>query len=145
MNSTRSPIRGDANEMPGISLSDHGSNLLYQASDVTLAVAGCEQPVQLVQGPLQVCGSNRLQQIVNRIDLECLECVLIERGCKDDQGLRFAKLLQQFEAGHAWHLDIQEQHIGTECSDVCQGVGGVIALADNIHAVMFFKKASKAR
>jgi hypothetical protein len=65
-------------------------------------------------------GLDWLKQVVNRVGFECAERVLVEGRGEDDEGLS-AESREQFEAVHARHLDIEEEHIDLLRAKIVEG------------------------
>ncbi len=55
----------------------------------------------------------RFQQVVNRMRFECLQrIVIVGRGKYDGRWLlQQLQVLRRFQAVHAWHANIQQQHV----------------------------------
>jgi hypothetical protein len=87
-----------------------------------------------LKGLLQSARFDRFQQIIHRIYLECLDCVLVE-GRHEDQRRRLVALFEQssgyLESAQAWHLNVQEYEIGFMSFDGGQRFEAVGCLTDD--------------
>ena len=79
---------------------------------------------------------HRLQQVVDGVDLEGLDCMLIERGDEDDVGTRSAvqHAPRHLEAGQTRHLDVQQHEVGLQAGNHIERFGTVTRLADDVDA-----------
>ena len=79
---------------------------------------------------------DRLQQVVDRVDLERLDRVLIERGDEDD--VRRRALVEHpprhLEAGQPRHLHVEKHHVGLQPVDRRQRLDAVASLSDDLDA-----------
>jgi len=68
---------------------------------------------RLPEGRHQPFRAHRLHQVVERVELECLDGVPVMGGDENDRGraLQRAKMARQLDAAHARHLDIKQQHL----------------------------------
>jgi hypothetical protein len=73
----------------------------------------------------EAAGLDRLEQVVDRALLERLDGVLIERGDEDDvaPGTGDAR---DFDAREAWHLHVEEKHLGASRLDLAQRRDAVV-------------------
>ena len=80
---------------------------------------------------------DRLQQIVDRVDLERLDRVLIEGRDEDDVRRRAAAVehpARHLEAGQPRHLHVEKHDIGLQPLDRRQRLDAVAGLADDLDA-----------
>ncbi len=76
--------------------------------------------------------AERLQQIVDRVDFECLQRVLIVRG-DEDHGDVAADEIEHLEAVELRHLDVEEQQIRLQFGDDLDRLEAIGALGDDSH------------
>ena len=88
-------------------------------------------------------GGDWLNQIVDRLQIESLECVFRVGGDHDRLGGR-VKCFQKIEAGCAWHLDIEKEGIRSFFADQFEGGGFRVGFPDDLKVWMWSKKLSKA-
>ena len=97
----------------------------------------------------------RLQQEIQCVDLECLEGMIVMRGDEDDRrclaavrcrGRRVAALerLDDIEAVHVRHLDVEEDEIGILVVDGAERFGSVGALGDDFDVVVLGEQSAHA-
>ena len=54
---------------------------------VGAACTDAAESLNLAESAVKIHRLNRLQQIIDRVHLECLQCVLVMGGCEDDMRL----------------------------------------------------------
>ena len=61
----------------------------------------------------QALGAHRLEQIVERVQLERVHGVAVVRGDEDDARrlLQAGEMARHLEAAHARHLDVEQEHL----------------------------------
>src|SRR5262249_41074523 len=80
-------------------------------------------------GLLEALGAERLQQVVERAQLERGDRVaIVGRGEDDERPV--TDLLEDLEPGHSRHLDVEEEEVGLELVDGAHGLFPVRGLAD---------------
>ena len=79
---------------------------------------------------------DRLQQVVDRVDLERLDRVLIVGGDEDDvrRRLRVDHAPRHLETGQPRHLDVEEHDVGLQSLDRAQRLDAVAGLPDHLDA-----------
>src|SRR5215467_1745319 len=71
----------------------------------------------------ETVGFKRLEQIIQRVSLKGADCVLVIGGGKNDERQPLAgKFLQQLEAIHLWHLNIEEEQVRPLTLNFSQGL-----------------------
>ena len=95
-----------------------------------------DPPPRAFERDLEPRRVDRLQQIVDGIDLERFNGVLIVRRHEDDLGGRPAveQPTRHLETGQPRHLDIEEDDVGLQSGDRLQRLRAVARLADDLHA-----------
>src|ERR1043165_9037567 len=78
--------------------------------------------------------AERLEEVVERVDLEGGDGVAVVRGGEDDEGA-VDDLLGDRDAGRAGHADVEEEEVGTELVDGADGGEAVAALVDDVDPV----------
>ena len=88
---------------------------------------------------------DRLQQVVDRVDLERLDGVLIVRGDEDDLRRRVVAEHppRDLEAGEPRHLDVQEHDVGLQLVDRGQRLDTVAGLADHLDAADLIEQVAQ--
>ena len=85
---------------------------------------------------MEPLGRDRLQEVVDGVDLEGAQRVAVERRDEDDGRRRSAfQHAQDAEAVEAGHLDVQEQEIRTQVIDRLDCLESVLALRDDLDLV----------
>ena len=87
-------------------------------------------------------GHDGLQKVVERVDLEGLDGVLVVGGGEDHLG-QFFEAFQQFEAGHAGHLDVEEEKVGRELRDHRERFLAVARFAGDLDLGMLQQQAAQ--
>jgi hypothetical protein len=101
---------------------------------VTLRPNACE--TILKSGTIE-----RLEQIVQRTNFECFDCVLIICGDEYDEGtILGSDGVKYLEPIHARHLNIQEHDIGPMFLDGCNRFKAVGGLRDDLDVRLGVKK-----
>ncbi len=78
-------------------------------------------------------GRDRLQEIVDGVDLEGAQRIAVERRDEDDGRRRSSfQHAQDAEAVEAGHLDVQKQQIRTQVIDGLDGLEAIFALGDDL-------------
>ena len=85
-----------------------------------------------VERRVQPRAVDRLQQVVDRLQLERIDRVLVERRAEDDRGPRPAKRRRHFESAAAGHLNVEQHQIGRELGDALDRLHAVFGLADDL-------------
>jgi hypothetical protein len=116
----------------GLGASELGDQLLK-------AFGGTDGGIDFAFGALDGFGDasfvERLEDVVDGVDVEGLDGVLVEGGGKDDVGnfeFAFDELFQDTETVKAGHLDIEENEVGGMFFDKVDGFKAVLALAKEI-------------
>ncbi len=91
----------------------------------------------------ETLGADWLDEVVDGIEIERLDCVFGVGGDHDRLGRR-VKCFQEIEAGCARHLDIEEEGIRSFFADQLEGGGFGLSLPDDLNAWMRRKKLAKA-
>lgn len=74
---------------------------------------------------------DRLEQIVDRADLECSDGVLIVSSDEHYRRHRFdADFIDNTEAIHLWHLDIEEDYVRAIIANSVDGFSAILRLMD---------------
>ena len=68
------------------------------------------EAAKFLEGAFQLFGLDGLEQVVDGIGFEGAEGVLVVGGGEDDEGLS-GEMREEFEAVHAGHLDVEEEHV----------------------------------
>ena len=84
-----------------------------------------------------------LDQVVNGIEIEGLDCVFGVGGDHDRLGRR-VKCFQEIEAGCARHLDIEKEGIRPFFADQFEGGGFALGFPNDLNVWMRRKKLAKA-
>src|SRR5690242_18921136 len=80
----------------------------------------------------------RLQQVVERMNVESFQSILIERGYKDDRlDLFRSDLCEHVEAVHLGHLDVEQDQIETQAIDSLDCFAHLPTLVKNFHLRIF--------
>ena len=79
---------------------------------------------------------HRLQQVIERRELEGIDRVLIERGAEDHRGPRLAERRGDVEAAGAGHLDVEQHQIGRQLGDLLRRLHAVFRFADDFDVGM---------
>ena len=87
-------------------------------------------------------GSDRLDEIVDRLQIKRLKCVFRIGGDHDRLGWR-VKCFQEIEAGCTRHLDIEKQCVRSFSADQFEGGGLVAGFSDDLKVRMWSKKLAK--
>src|SRR5579863_1525566 len=66
---------------------------------------------------LEIGDRHRLDEIVKCADANRIDRVLVVGGREDDLGVIVSQFLQQAEAAHLWHFDVEEENIGPVVAD----------------------------
>src|SRR5690242_10459209 len=72
------------------------------------------------EGGGEALGRDGLEEVVERVHFEGAEGVLVVGSGEDDLGDDF-QALEQLEAGHAGHLDVEKEEVGREGVDEGEG------------------------
>ena len=75
----------------------------------------------------------RLEQVVERVDLEGVHGVFVEGGDEDDGRGFFLQLAQDGEAGQLGHLDVDEKDVGEALAQSGEGGAAIRAFANNLN------------
>ena len=88
---------------------------------------GSNPPARALDRLLQALRLDRLQQVVDRVHLERLDRVLVERGHEDDVAcqLPLDQPARHLEARQPGHLHVQEHHVGLQALDGSQRLEAV--------------------
>ena len=73
-----------------------------------------------------------LEQIVERIAAETVECILVEGGGEHD-ACGFGNHLREFQTIDFRHLNVEENHINTSPGYVLHRLGGAVVFASELH------------
>ena len=88
----------------------------------------------------------RLEQVVDRIDLEGLDRVLVVGRGEDDLGQRdflVEQLLDDAEAVEAGHLHVEEDEVGAAVLDQADGFEPVLTLGYDVDLAGVFEQVGK--
>jgi len=91
----------------------------------------------------ETLGADWLDEVVNGIEIEGLECVFGVGGDHDRLGRR-VKCFQEIEAGCARHLDIEKEGIRPFFADQFEGGGFALGFPNDLNVWMRRKKLAKA-
>jgi hypothetical protein len=91
------------------------------------------QRVRLGKRAHQPLGAHRLQQVIHRIQLECLAGVGIVGRTENDRGgmLEFLQVLRALDAVHRRHADVEQDDVGSGLLDLLHCVETVVGLTDD--------------
>ena len=91
------------------------------------------QPRHLLQRGEQPLHAHRLHQVVDRVDVECLQRVLVERrGEDDDRRLRqLEQVARELDAVHVGHVDVGQHEVGGHRVQKFDRLAAVRRLADD--------------
>ena len=107
----------------------------------------CETAFSFLERLRQARLIERLEQVVDCVDLECLDGVAIESGGEDDlRQPRFAVgeyLFEHRKAVEAGHLYVEEKYVRLVCADEIDGLNTVAALRQHLHAARGFEQVVK--
>ena len=93
---------------------------------------------QRLEKPIAV---ERLQQVVECMDVERLERVLVEGRDEHEERQRFAaEGRDDVEPAGARHLDVEEDEIGLRAADRVDRVEAVLALGDHLESLLPVKE-----
>ena len=100
-------------------------------------VGNLDGPVQQARGALdgfvQACFGDRLEQVVDGSGLECLKGMLVEGGHDhDDRQRGLSEAPDHFEAAHHGHLEVEKNQVRFQRSDLLQGLPAVGGFSDNL-------------
>src|SRR5580658_4231263 len=86
-----------------------------------------------------------LEQVVKRVHVKSLQCKLIEGGDKNHiRTLARVDLGNDFKAGLARHLYVEEYQVGLGMRDRFDGLAPIAALRQNLHIVRAPKQCAKS-
>ena len=88
-----------------------------------------------LEGDGNALGSDRLQEVVDGVDLKGLDRVLVEGG-HEDHGLVSPQELENLEAADLRHLDVQEEEVGPQLVDRLDRLEAVAALRHDLHLLL---------
>ncbi len=108
---------------------------MHEGIEVGLAFA------EATYGAGEGFGFDGLEEIVERVGGEGLEGVLVVGGDEDDVRVG-GQVLQDLEAVHAGHLDIEEESVGAEGLNLFDGLKAVACFTGNGEA---FEGGEKTR
>ena len=93
---------------------------------------------------MEALAVERLQQVVERVDVERAQRVVIEGGDEDDERhARRADRLDDVEAGGAGHLHVEEHQVRLQPADGIDRLGAGRALGDDFEPV--FRREQRAQ
>ena len=98
------------------------------------AGSGCGADDGLLQRGQQALRTHRLQQVVERVEVEGLHRVIVVGGGEDDRRrlLEGAEMAGQLDAVHARHADVGEHDIDRVCAQELERHQPVAGLADDL-------------
>jgi len=116
----------------------------HGALTLVLAIV-CESLSGPLNGHFEPWRVYGLQQIVNRIDLKRLDCVLVEGGHEDDFGgvTGVDQPAGDLEPRQSRHLDIQEDDVGPQALNCRQRVHAITRLAHDFHPFELFDQEAQ--
>ena len=86
------------------------------------------------EGGLEPLAIERLEQVIDRMNIESLEGKLVVGGDENDGGpFRLGESLNDLEPIHFGHLDIQKNQLGAEAGDGVESGAAVPRLADEVN------------
>jgi hypothetical protein len=99
--------------------------------------AGADRLPRPLEGGEEPARAERLEQVVDGLELERRDRVVIEGGREDDGGddLELSQSRHDLDARGLRHLDVQEDHVGAEAPDRLDRGWPVMRLA-GLHALM---------
>ena len=98
------------------------------------------------EGGLEPWAAERLQQVIERVDLEGLQRILVVGGHEDDGGHAVgSERLADGEPVHRRHLNVEEDEIGRIAPDGLEGLGAVRALPDHLDVRLLAEQRHEAR
>ena len=99
--------------------------------------------LQAINGLGETLGADWLDEVVNGIEIERLDCVFGVGGDHDRLGRR-VKCFQEIEAGCARHLDIEKEGIRPFFANQFEGGGFGLGFPNDLNVWMWRKKLAKA-
>ena len=99
--------------------------------------------LEAMNGLGETLGADWLDEVINGIEIERLDCVFRVGGDHDRLGRR-VKCFQEIEASCAWHLDIEKEGIRSFFADQFEGGGFGLGFPDDLNVWMRRKKLAKA-
>ena len=74
------------------------------------------------------------------MNLECFDSILVIGRHENNEWNAAAERFEDFKAGHAGHLDIEEDHVGFEFLDQCRGLRSISGFSDDLHIALLAEK-----
>ncbi len=108
-----------------------------------IAALGGQAPAHTLHGGVQSPGFDRLEQVVNGVDFECLDRVLVECGDEHELGAGACidKPPRDLEAGDPRHLNVEHHQVRVLSLDGLQCFQPVSGLPDDLHTCLAKQEA----
>ena len=125
--------------------------MIFSRSALLTLVAGSDRPIggdaapRPIDGDLEPRLIDRLQQVVDRVDLERLDRVLIVGRDEDDlrTGAAADQPPRDLEAGQPRHLHVEKDDVRLQPLDRRQRLDAVAGLADHLDAADLFEQVAQ--
>ena len=104
-----------------------------------------DAPLRPLHGQAEPNRVDRLEQVVDRVDLERLDGMLIIRGDEDDvrRRARVEHPARDLEAGQPRHLHVEEHEVGLQAVDGRQRFHAVARLSDDLDPAQLSEQKSQ--